>query len=138
MLGLEKAVNGGPVSPRLLDLVRTRVSQLNGCTFCLDMHTAELRAGGETEQRVAVLAAWRDAEFYTPAERAALALTEALTALAGHHLGDEIVEELRLHFSPEEIAQLTYAIAAINAWNRINAVFQPDVPIALAPNLQHA
>ncbi len=102
----------------LLELIKMRVSQINGCAYCLDMHSKDARAGGETEQRLHLLAAWREAPFYSPAERAALAWAEALTALAQAHPDPALVHELKAHFSDQEIANLTLAITQINSWNR--------------------
>ena len=103
----------------LLELVKTRASQINGCAFCLQMHTRDARKLGETEDRLHLLAAWREAPVYTPRERAALLWTEALTLLTEGHAPDEVYAEVRLHFTDEEIAKLTLAIAVINSWNRI-------------------
>ena len=102
----------------LLELVKLRVSQINGCAYCLDMHSKDARAGGETEQRLHLLAAWREAPFYSAAERAALAWAEALTNLAQRHPDPALVQELKTHFSDREIADLTLAITQINSWNR--------------------
>ncbi len=103
----------------LLELVKTRASQINGCAFCIQMHTRDARKLGETEDRLHLLAAWREAPVYTPRERAALLWTEALTLLTEGHAPDEVYAEVRLHFTDEEIAKLTLAIAVINSWNRI-------------------
>ncbi len=138
MLAFESAVNAGELDHGLLDLVRTRVSQINGCAFCLDMHTKDLRAAGETEQRLHTLAAWRDAPFYTAPERAALALAEAVTLVAGTEVPDALIDEARRHFSDAQIAQLIYAIGAINVWNRLNVVARPPVGGYVAAQHQHA
>ena len=103
----------------LLELVKTRASQINGCAFCIQMHTRDARKLGETEDRLHLLAAWREAPVYTPRERAALLWTEALTLLTEGHAPDEVYAEVRPHFTDEEIAKLTLAIAVINSWNRI-------------------
>jgi AhpD family alkylhydroperoxidase len=124
MGGLEEYVNGCGLEPNLLDLVRTRASQLNGCAFCLDMHSKDLRARGESEQRIYLLDAWREAPFYTDRERAALAWTEAVTLLPGHEVSDAVYDEALQHFSEEELANLTLAIVAINGWNRLNVAFR--------------
>jgi AhpD family alkylhydroperoxidase len=110
---------GRDLDHTLLELVKMRASQLNGCAYCLDMHSKDARAAGETEQRLHVLAAWRETDFYTPAERAALAYTEAVTLIARGHPSDELVEEVRAHFGDEGLTKLTYAIVAINGWNRL-------------------
>lgn len=102
----------------LLELVKLRVSQLNGCAYCLDMHAKDARVAGETEQRLYVLSAWRETAFYSPAERAALAWAEALTTLAQQHPDPSLVQELKVHFSDKEIADLTLAVTQINSWNR--------------------
>jgi AhpD family alkylhydroperoxidase len=119
MLGLEQAVRRSGLDPLLLELVKLRASQLNGCAYCLDMHSKDARAQGEDEQRLHVLAAWREAPFYSPRERAALAWCEALTALPQTGAPDDVFAELEAQFAPEEIAALTFAIVAINGWNRL-------------------
>ncbi len=108
----------------LLDLISHRASQINGCAFCLDMHSKDLRAAGETEQRIYMLDAWREAPFYSDRERAALAWTEAVTKITEGHVPDEIYEEVREHFSDEELIDLTLAVVAINSYNRINIAFR--------------
>ena len=108
------------LEPALLELVRIRASQINGCAFCIDMHTKDARAAGETEQRLYALSAWRETPFFTDRERAALAVTEALTLVATSHdaLG-EAIEAAKDHFDAAEMAKLTYLIVTINAWNRL-------------------
>lgn len=108
----------------LLELVKLRSSQINGCAHCIDMHTKELRAGGESEQRLYLLNAWRESPFYSDRERAALAWTEALTLVTNGHVPDEVYEEAREQFSEEELANLTVAIMAINGANRLNIAFR--------------
>ncbi len=108
----------------LLELVKLRASQLNGCAHCIDMHTKELRANGESEQRLYLLDAWRDSPFYSDRERAALAWTEALTLVIDGHVPDDVYEAARAQFSEEELANLTVAIVAINAANRLNIAFR--------------
>ena len=103
----------------LLHLVKMRASQINGCAYCLDMHSKDARAGGETEQRLYELDAWRETSFYSPRERAALAWTEALTLIARTHAPDDVYQEVRSQFSDRELGDLTLAIVAINGWNRI-------------------
>ncbi len=127
LLDLERAVAESGLEPALLHLVRMRASIINGCAYCLDMHSKDARAGGETEQRLYELSAWREAPFYTDRERAALAWTDALTLIAESHAPDDVYEELRRHFSETETAALTGAIAAINAWNRFAIGFRTTV-----------
>jgi AhpD family alkylhydroperoxidase len=124
MLGLENHANESGLERTLLDLVRLRASQINGCAFCLDMHWKDLRAEGESEQRLYSLDAWRETPFYTDRERAALAWTEAVTVIAADRVPDEVYEEARQHFSEKELADLTLAIVAINGWNRLNIAFR--------------
>jgi AhpD family alkylhydroperoxidase len=120
MLGLEKQVSKSGLDSRLLDLVRMRASQINGCAFCLDMHSKEARAAGETEQRLYGLDAWRETPYYSSRERAALEWTEALTLVAEGHVPDSVYERVRGEFSEDELAHLSLAIVAINGWNRLN------------------
>ena len=113
----------------LMDLVVTRASQINGCAFCLDMHTADARKRGETEQRLYLLDAWRDSPLYNDRERAALAWTEALTLVAETRAPDDVYEALKTQFSEEEQVKLTLMIVAINGWNRIQVGFRAIHPI---------
>jgi AhpD family alkylhydroperoxidase len=124
MLGLEKTVNASRLEASLLDLVRLRASQINGCAQCIDMHSKDLRAQGENEERLDLLNAWREAPFYTERERVALAWTEAVTLIADGHAPDEVYEEVRKHFTDAELVNLTLAIVAINGWNRLNVAFR--------------
>ena len=124
MQELETHVRRSKLEPALLDLVRMRASQMNGCAYCLDMHSKDARAGGETEQRLHCLPAWRETPFYSDRERAALAWTEALTDITHGHVPDEIFDGVRKHFSEEELGQLTLAIASINSWNRFAIAFR--------------
>ena len=124
MSGLERAVHESGLEPSLLDLVKTRASQINGCAFCLDMHTKDARAGGETEQRLYALSAWRETPFYTDRERAALAWTEAVTLISETHVPDDVYEQARQQFSEQELANLTLAVIAINGWNRLAISFR--------------
>jgi len=117
---------------KLMHMVKLRASQINGCAFCIDMHWKDARAAGETEQRLYGLSAWRESPYYTPRERAALAWTEALTLMSETHAPDDVYEELRAHFSEKEIADLTWVIAAINAWNRM-AIGMRAVPGTYVP-----
>ncbi|MFP5345957.1 MAG: carboxymuconolactone decarboxylase family protein [Actinomycetes bacterium] len=118
-LHLENSVRRSGIDPALYELVKTRASQINGCAFCIDMHTKDARAGGETEQRLYLLSAWREAPVYTERERAALALTEAVTLVADTHVPDDVWREAAKVFSDEELAALLMAIVTINGWNRI-------------------
>ena len=127
MLGLETYLAKSSIEHPLLVLVKMRASQINGCAYCLDMHSKDARAEGETEQRLYLLDAWRETDFYTPRERAALAWTEALTLIADTHAPDDVFEEVRAQFSDREIADLTLAIAAINGWNRLSIAFRTKV-----------
>jgi AhpD family alkylhydroperoxidase len=106
------------LEPSLLELVKIRASQINGCAFCLDMHTKDARAAGETEQRIYLLNAWREAPFFSERERAALAWTEAVTLISEGGPSDEVFEEARAQFSEKELVDLTWAVIAINGWNR--------------------
>src|SRR5690348_17401264 len=119
MLGLEQAVRGSDLDPVLLELVKLRASQINKCAYCLDMHTKDARARGESEQRLHLLAAWREVPLYTARERAALALTEAVTLVADTHVPDDVWERASKVFTEEELAGLLMAIVVINGWNRI-------------------
>jgi AhpD family alkylhydroperoxidase len=112
------AAKDAGVEPELLELVRTRASQINGCAFCLDMHTKDARAAGETEQRLYALNAWRETPFYTERERAALALTESITLIAGDHVPDDVYRAAAEVFKEDELAALIWAAVVINAYNR--------------------
>ena len=120
MLALERQVRKANLDERLLDLVRMRASQMNGCSYCLDMHSKDARANGETEQRLYGLSAWRETPYYSERERAALEWTEALTLVADSHVPDEVFERVREQFSEDELVHLSLAIVAINGWNRLN------------------
>jgi len=112
------------VEQSLLDLLAFRVSQINGCAYCLDMHSKDLRAHGETEQRLYMLDAWREAPLYTDRERAALAWAEAVTKLEKNNVPDDVYEEASQQFSEEELTDLTMAVIGINSWNRLNIAFR--------------
>lgn len=114
----------------LAELVKIRASQLNGCAYCLEMHTREARALGETEPRLHLLAAWRESPLYTERERAALAWTEAITLIAEAGAPDDVYAAARAHFSEEELVQLTLAIGVINTWNRLAIAFRAVHPVA--------
>ncbi len=124
MLGLHKPLFQSGLEKGLLDLVFFRVSQINGCAFCLDMHSKDLRAAGETEQRLYLLEAWRESPFYSDRERAALAWAEAVTTLSNKEVPDDVYEQARAQFSEKELANLTLAVVAINGWNRFNIAFR--------------
>ena len=132
MLGLETYVRQSGLEPSLLELVKLRASQINGCAYCIDMHTKDARAGGETEQRLYALSAWRETPFYTDRERAALAWTEAVTQVAEGHVPDEVYELARQHFTEKELVDLTLGIVAINGWNRLAISFR-TVPGTYTP-----
>ena len=124
MYELEHYVHSSALDTKLIHLVKTRASQMNGCAFCIDMHTKDARAVGETEQRLYALNAWRETPFFTEQERAALAWTEALTNIQQGHAPDDVYEELTRHFSGKDIDAVTLAITTINAWNRIAVGFR--------------
>jgi AhpD family alkylhydroperoxidase len=121
---MERYVAESGLERSLVDLIKLRASQLNGCAYCIDMHWKDARAGGESEQRLYELNAWREAPFYTDRERAALAWTEAVTLLTEGHVPDAVFEEARRHFDESALVALTVAIAAINAWNRMSISFR--------------
>ncbi len=139
MRALEKHVAGSGLDENLGHLIKLRVSQINGCAFCIDMHWKDLRAGGEGEQRLYGLDAWREAPYYTDRERAALAWAETVTRVAETHIPDADYAEVRTQFSEKEVADLTLAIVAINGWNRLSIAarsrpgeYQPARPSAAA------
>ena len=138
MLGLEDAVHESTLEPELVELVKMRASQLNGCAYCLDMHSKDARARGESEQRLHVLAAWREAPFYSERERAALAWCEALTLLPQTGAPDETYPQVREQFDEEEIAALTPALVAINGWNRFAVGFRAEVGGYVSPHAPRA
>jgi len=123
VLGLEQYVRGN-VDGTILHLVKIRASQINGCAYCIDMHTIDARAAGESEQRIYALDAWRETPFYSEKERAALELTEAVTLIREGHVSDAVYEGARARFSEAEILNLTLAIATINVWNRLAITFR--------------
>ena len=128
LTGVEKYLQGSGLSRRLVVLVQTRVSQINGCAYCLHMHTEEARKLGETDARLFLLDAWRESPVYSDRERAALAWTEAVTLISKTHAPDDVYAELRNHFSEAETVNLTMLIATINAWNRIAISFRSVHP----------
>ncbi len=124
MFGLNAGFENSTLEHSLIDLVKLRASQINGCGFCVDMHTKDARLEGETEQRLYLLTVWREApSLYTDRERAALAWTEAVTKLENQHVPDAVYDQARAQFSDEELARLTLAVVAINGWNRFNIAF---------------
>lgn len=127
MLGLEHYVRSSGLEHSLLELVKLRASQINGCGYCLDMHSKDARAQGETEQRIYVLSAWREAPFYTARERAALAWTEALTKIADTEITDSLYDSARAQFSEKELVDLTMAVITINGWNRLSISLGTEV-----------
>jgi AhpD family alkylhydroperoxidase len=120
MLGLGQYLRECGLEESLMTLIDFRASQINGCAYCLDMHSKDLRAAGETEQRLYSLDAWRECPYYTDRERAALEWTEALTMITDGHVPDEVYENVRRQFNDNELSNLTLAVAAINGWNRLN------------------
>jgi AhpD family alkylhydroperoxidase len=127
MDALDTYVDQCGLEPGLVQLIKLRASQINGCAYCVDMHSIDARELGETEQRLYALPVWRETPFFTERERAALLWTEKLTLLSVDHVPDEVFEEVRLQFTDRELADLTLAIAGINAWNRFGVGFR-DVP----------
>ena len=132
MVALERFVRTCGLEHSLLELVKTRASQINGCAYCIDMHTKDARAAGETEQRLYALSAWRETTFYTDRERAALDWTEALTLISENDVSDSLYSSVREQFSDEELVNLTLAIVTINGWNRLAISFR-SVPGSYEP-----
>ena len=132
LTALESYVQNCGLDHSLIDLVKTRASQINGCAFCIHMHTREARAHGETEERLYLLDAWRESPLYSERERAALAWTEAVTLVSQTHVPDAVYEEVSGQFAPDEIVKLTLLIATINAWNRIAISFRSIHPTKAA------
>jgi AhpD family alkylhydroperoxidase len=124
MLGLERFVKQSKLEPALLQLVKMRASQVNGCAYCLDMHSKDARAEGESEQRLYALSAWKETPFFTDRERSALALTEAITLIGEGNVPDALYEQVSESFSNEELVNLTLAIITINGWNRLAITFR--------------
>ncbi len=133
MLQMEGVVRRSGIDPKLLELMKIRASQLNGCAYCIDMHTKDARFKGEAEQRIYALDAWREAPFYTDKERAALAWTEAITNIQTGHAPEAVYQELSRNFSEQERLNITFAITTINAWNRIAIGFR-SVPGTYQPS----
>src|SRR5438477_823294 len=126
MLGLERQVQKAGLDSKLLDLVRMRASQINGCAYCLDMHSKDARAHGETEQRLYGLGAWREAPYYTDRERTALEWVESLTQITQGHVPDDLYERARRQFSERELVELSMIAVAINGWNRLAIAFRSE------------
>ncbi|MBB3235266.1 carboxymuconolactone decarboxylase family protein [Phyllobacterium endophyticum] len=130
MIKMSESVEKSGLEHSLKELIKMRASQINGCAFCLDMHSKDARANGETEQRLYLLNAWRESPLYSDRERAALAWTEALTLVSETHAPDADYEALKPHFTDDEIVQLTMMIVTINSWNRISIGFRTVHPVA--------
>jgi AhpD family alkylhydroperoxidase len=124
MFGISAYLAKSSLEKSLLELIEYRVSQINGCAYCLDMHSKDLRHGGETEQRIYMIAAWRETDLFTDRERAALAWAESVTLLNEGHVPDEVYDVVRKEFSEEELIDLTLAVASVNSWNRLNIAFR--------------
>ncbi|MGE7593652.1 carboxymuconolactone decarboxylase family protein [Peribacillus frigoritolerans] len=127
MMGLEEYKKTTEIDSALIELIKIRASQINGCAYCLDMHTKDARAMGETEQRIYCLSAWRETPFYSDSERAALELTEAVTAISANGVPDELYERVRLHFDEKQYIDLVTIIITINGWNRL-AISAQNIP----------
>jgi AhpD family alkylhydroperoxidase len=127
MRAMQDYVDGVGLEPALMELVKLRASYMNGCAFCVDMHTKDARAAGETEQRLYAVPVWRETPFFSPRERAALAWTEAVTDIAGSGVDDATYSEARAHFDEAELVDLTMGVIAINGWNRLAVSFRSDV-----------
>jgi AhpD family alkylhydroperoxidase len=124
MIGVENQINKGTLDILLKELVRLRASQINGCAFCLDMHVTDARKAGESERRMATVAAWRETPFFSERERAALEWTESLTLVSQNHVPDAVWDAVRPHFTDAELVELTLLITSINSWNRFSIAFR--------------
>jgi AhpD family alkylhydroperoxidase len=129
LVAVETYLHQTTLGPQLIELVKMRASQINGCAFCLDSHSKELRKGGESEQRIYLLNAWRESPLYSPRERAALAWADALTRIAETHAPDDVYEEVQRHFDDKEIVDLTTLIGMINLWNRLAISLRYEHPV---------
>lgn len=127
LLDIEKYVSESELDMKIFELVKMRASQINGCAYCLDMHSKDARSAGETEQRLYLLNAWREAPFYSEKEQAALAWTEALTLISENDISDDLYEEVSSHFNEQELMALTMTIIGINGWNRLAIAFRTKV-----------
>ncbi len=141
---LEDYVEQCGLEPSLLELVKLRASQINGCAYCIDMHTKDARSRGESEQRLYGLSAWRETPFYSDRERAGLAWTEAVTKISENHMPDDVYEQARRYFGEKELVDLTIAVIAINSWNRLAISFRtppgsyrPDDPVTIRKSPDH-
>ena len=132
LVAVEDQIKASGLEQSLIELVKTRASQINGCAFCINMHTQDARKQGETEQRLYLLNAWRESPLYTDRERAALAWTESLTLIAETHAPDDLYADVRAHFNEAETVNLTMLIGAINAWNRLAIAFRAVHPVKVA------
>ena len=132
LTALEAQVQGSGLEQSLIELVKTRASQINGCAFCINMHTQDARKHGETEQRLYLLNAWRESPVYTDRERAALAWTEALTLISQTHAPDDVYDEMRGQFTDKELVDLTTLIGMINLWNRLAISLRYEHPVSAA------
>ncbi|MFE5426233.1 carboxymuconolactone decarboxylase family protein [Peribacillus simplex] len=135
MMELEEYKKTTGIDSELIELIKIRASQINGCAYCLDMHTKDARAMGETEQRIYCLSAWRESPFYSEPERAALELTEAVTAISANGVPDELYERVRLHFDEKQYIDLVTIIITINGWNRL-AISAKSIPGHYKPVMQ--
>jgi AhpD family alkylhydroperoxidase len=135
MFSLEKTVRESGLDPKLLELIKLRASQINGCAYCIDMHTKDARALGESEQRLYAVGVWQETPFFSEREKAALAWTEALTLIAQMHVSDALYDRVRQHFNEKELVDLTLAIVTINGWNRLAKSFR-SVPGTYRPPAQ--
>jgi AhpD family alkylhydroperoxidase len=142
---LESYLNKARLEPDLMELVKLRASQINGCAYCIDMHTKDARSRGESEQRLYGVTAWREMPFYSERERAALAWTESVTRISEDQVPEEIYQQVKQHFTEEELVDLTLAVIAINSWNRLAISFrtpagsyQPDHPVSKKNLLKEA
>jgi AhpD family alkylhydroperoxidase len=124
MIALEQRIGKSSLEKPLIELVRLRASQINGCAYCMDMHSADARKAGEDERRLSTLSAWRETPFFSERERAALAWTESLTLISNDHVPDEVWQAAEPHFTAEEITDLTLLVVAINGWNRFSIAFR--------------
>ncbi len=138
MLAMEHYVRGTGLEKSLIELVKMRASYINGCAYCVDMHSKDARAAGETEQRLYAIPVWRETPFFTPRERAALAWAEAVTLIGQHGVSDEFYAETREHFEEDEQVDLTMAVIAINGWNRISIGFGAEVGSYQPPSARAA
>jgi AhpD family alkylhydroperoxidase len=127
MSALQAAVNHSGLEPSILELVKLRASQINGCAYCVDMHSKDMKAHGEDDERLHLLSVWREAPHYSPRERAALLWTETLTRIADRGVPDEVFDAVHKEFDDEELTNLTLAVVAINGWNRFAISFRPEV-----------